>query len=364
MSDINQFVYACAKNKVSVVRQMICRGQVDINSRDGGGCPGLCEAMCYNSKDCVAALLSCSNIRLDTKHSGKGQTGLHAACVTNSAECLKLFLAHPACTKHIVTMLDRDGQTGLHAACVMNSVECARLFLAHPACTKQIVTLRDKKGKTAEMIASSRDNQDCVRIIKEFLDNEAMKALMERLRLGDIGGLEPVMLEGMTLTQIGDAIEKITVDEQTMKAGKNTLEVEHKNELDKLQTDYQRKFNSVLDKHAKENNLYKNYCTVQKSQKQRLQAELQQRLHAAQPNPPAQPAKPYHPAQPNSLIPECPICLESMEPPLQIFSCSNGHLICSICRPRLNMDMCHCKKKYMGRATAMEQMVRQILGIM
>ena len=155
------------------------------------------------------------------------------------------------------------------------------------------------------------------------------------------------MLEGMTLTEIGDATEKITAIETKMEEGKNTLEVEHQKELD----DHQRKMNSILAKHAKENNLYDNYCTEKKSQKQILQAELQQRLQAAQPNPPA------------SLIPECPICMESMKPPLQIFNCSNGHLICSICRPMVNMNKCHCEALYVGRATAMEQMVRQMLGI-
>ena len=163
------------------------------------------------------------------------------------------------------------------------------------------------------------------------------------------------MLEGMTLTQIGDAIEKITAIEPTMEIGKNTLEVEHQQELQKLEVErqtLQRKLNGVLDKHAEENNLYDNYCTEKKSQKEILQAELRQRLQAAQPNPPA------------SLIPECPICMESMKPPLQIFNCSNGHLICSICRPRVNMNKCHCEAFYVGRATAMEQMVRQMLGIM
>ena len=151
--------------------------------------------------------------------------------------------------------------TGLHAASYNNSVECLRLFLAHPACTTHIVTMLDKDGETAEMIASNRGNQDCVRIIKEFLDKpkikefidkEETKALMERLGLGDVG-VEPVMLEGMTLTQIGDAIEKITAIEPTMEKGKNTLEVEHQQELQKLEVErqtLQRKLNSVLDKHA------------------------------------------------------------------------------------------------------------------
>jgi len=298
MADTNKFVNACRYNNVSVVRQMLDRGQ-DVNARDRTGFPGLYLAMWHNHTDCVAALLGTRNIMLDSTYS-------------------------------------YSEWTGLHIACYHNSVESVRLFLAHPACTKQVVTMLDKEGKTAEMIASSKGYQDCVRIIKEFLDKE--KSLIERLTKGNVFCVEPVRLEGLTLVQIGDAIEKITAIEQTLDEGKNTLEVEHQKEIDELQA-----------KHAEEKTLFENFCTEKKNQKQILQAELQQRLQAAQPAPPA------------SLIPECPICMESMKPPLQIFTCSNGHLICSICRPKVNMNKCHCEALYVGRATAMEQMISRYL---
>ena len=75
--------------------------------------------------------------------------------------------------------------------------------------------------------------------------------------------------------------------------------------------------------------------------------------------PPA-PAPAPHPSL-SSLIPSCPICLDSMKPPLKIFNCGNGHLICSSCQPKTSI--CFCKSKYRGKATAMEQMVGQILSI-
>ena len=64
---------------------------------------------------------------------------------------------------------------------------------------------------------------------------------------------------------------------------------------------------------------------------------------------------------PVTLIPECPICMEELKPPLQIFNCGNGHVICSTCRPRV--ARCHCQEVYRGRATTVEQMIRQIMGI-
>ena len=60
--------------------------------------------------------------------------------------------------------------------------------------------------------------------------------------------------------------------------------------------------------------------------------------------------------------PECPICLEEMRPPTQIFNCNNGHLVCGECRPKVINDMCTtCRTvKYMGRATAVEQMISEM----
>merc|ERR1711983_591347 len=29
---------------------------------------------------------------------------------------------------------------------------------------------------------------------------------------------------------------------------------------------------------------------------------------------------------------ECPVCLEEMKPPKKIFQCSNGHVICELCK--------------------------------
>ena len=67
----------------------------------------------------------------------------------------------------------------------------------------------------------------------------------------------------------------------------------------------------------------------------------------------------------SSLVPECPECLVKMAPPLQIFNCSNGHLICNLCKPRIPGNLCItlCQGSYTGRAAAVEQMVRNTLGM-
>ena len=60
--------------------------------------------------------------------------------------------------------------------------------------------------------------------------------------------------------------------------------------------------------------------------------------------------------------PECPICLELMLPPTKIFTCSNGHLVCGPCKEKV-AQCSICMKPVMGRATAMEQMLRTLFNI-
>merc|ERR1712129_663482 len=118
------------------------------------------------------------------------------------------------------------------------------------------------------------------------------------------------------------------------------------------------KVDSIIDKHTTENNKHMKLRAEKQERKESLHSRLQALL-----GPPGQPAKPP-PPPPSSLIPECPVCFESMKPPLQIFTCGNGHLVCSVCRPKLPIDKCHCLAMYTGRATAVEQIVKKALDIM
>ena len=56
------------------------------------------------------------------------------------------------------------------------------------------------------------------------------------------------------------------------------------------------------------------------------------------------------------LFPECPVCYENLVPPLQIYSCENGHLVCQDCKPKLSSCIL-CRGTLVGRATAMEQLL-------
>ena len=62
---------------------------------------------------------------------------------------------------------------------------------------------------------------------------------------------------------------------------------------------------------------------------------------------------------PTPSAPECPVCMENMTPPTRIYNCPNGHLVCAACKPKVSLCTI-CRKDYMGRATAMEQLLREL----
>jgi hypothetical protein len=49
---------------------------------------------------------------------------------------------------------------------------------------------------------------------------------------------------------------------------------------------------------------------------------------------------------------ECPVCLEEMKPPKKIFQCSNGHVICELCKNNPEVRSCPtCRVKFRGEWT-------------
>ena len=40
------------------------------------------------------------------------------------------------------------------------------------------------------------------------------------------------------------------------------------------------------------------------------------------------------------FAPECPLCMEIMTPPKKIYQCSEGHMVCSVCKPKMQNDLC------------------------
>jgi len=89
---------------------------------------------------------------------------------------------------------------------------------------------------------------------------------------------------------------------------------------------------------------------MRKEEKAALYAEMGRRVEAVQPS------------SNSSLIPSCPVCYVQLVPPLQVFSCTNGHLVCSSCREKIGEKCATCRVEGGGRAIAMEEVIRNLMA--
>ena len=115
---------------------MISEG-VDINGEDICGMSGLISASIMGNSEVIRILLSCRNIKIDSK--------------------------------------DVAGWTALHWACSLGKTESVKSFLEHPTCNKDIVEMKSESGYTAEKRAKKTGNQECVRLIRKYIEEDARK---------------------------------------------------------------------------------------------------------------------------------------------------------------------------------------------
>jgi len=60
-------------------------------------------------------------------------------------------------------------------------------------------------------------------------------------------------------------------------------------------------------------------------------------------------------------VAECPVCLNQLLPPLRIFMCGEGHVVCSDCKPSLHNTCPECRQTGViwVRCIAMERMIAE-----
>ena len=74
---------------------------------------------------------------------------------------------------------------------------------------------------------------------------------------------------------------------------------------------------------------------------EQLQGAVSRQLPGGAPGLVAARGEPGGPGRLRDLL-ECPVCMEEMKPPKKIFQCSNGHVICELCKnnPEVRRKIC------------------------
>ena len=63
----------------------------------------------------------------------------------------------------------------------------------------------------------------------------------------------------------------------------------------------------------------------------------------------------------STIIPECPVCLETFQKNENILHCANGHFSCKRCEKKMTRRACpKCKERFVGRAFDFENMLKNM----
>jgi len=338
---VKEFVDACRSHRdVPKVRQLIIQG-ININGMHNHF-TGLTMAIRCNNKSTVNMLLDCPDIDVNIRDSA-GRTALYDAVGMANTVAVGTILSRGDVN---LDNVDFERRTVLHFACLENKEEYVQMILAHGRCTNDFVNRKDKWGKTAEAYAGSQGNYGCVRLIMEH-ESVVRSRGVERMTLGRDN------VETSSFSQLDAIIKNLEAVELTLKAATKARENHMREEITGLENQIKRQ------KQLLEEFRIKSTADIADIEKKKEDMKSLKRRRGVDPSPQTGP----HPVQ----VPECPVCYERMTPPRQIFTCGNGHVICSVCKTRMNETLNNeciskCGSRYTGRATFVEQIVREIMG--
>jgi len=308
---------------------------------------------CRDGNDLTVKRLVTEDQGLVNRQNHHGVTGLMIAMRKCQNEVVKSILTSSLVD---VNVSNKDGRTALHYGTF--NTEGIKLILEHPKCTKEFVRKKNDKGFTAY------EGPFCygptVEVLKEYLKSN--DGNNEDVGIESISQLaKNIMVEPkkLTMEEIRSEVLKLMQCTSSFELVKEKVAQRQKDELDKLLSEpysfseSEAKVEDLLERHSKESeDLLKDLGIIIK-RKEDLENELKARVTSLFPEEPIK----------ASIIPECPYCFEEFRPPLKIYNCRNGHLVCSDCRPKLDRDDCHCGSVFLGRATAMEQLVVKLVNL-
>jgi len=314
-----------------------------------------------NNLQVVTALLACENVDIAAADNS-GWTALHWACYEGHSDCVRLLGRERRMTQQIINTKNMIGNTPL-----MFAVENG-----HMACVEEMAKLDgvdwDTKNGDGESL------KDIAMLNNPSALGEILTFLCKRKRdliIDENAAQIQSQIKKMKLTTLAEKLQILETLELDIEAEKFTLENKDKNTEKELEEKYKKKEEYLAEEYMNKRENLKKELEVEKtamqtsinkekeslakehkskiSQKEMLEDEMKTRFSSRQPAPVP---------SPSSLVPECPVCLERMPPPVKIFTCPNGHFVCGNCEPNVtNCPTCRIKP-VTGRATGMEQMLR------
>jgi len=336
---------AVQKNRVAEVQTRL-RWQEDVDTIFTMGRTALHCAAANSFVEIVSTLLMYSpNVQLCDSN---GYSPLHMACSRSgpaSVSIIEKLLAVGA----EVDSANTWGRTPLHECVVSNNVEGARRLLEAGASkdmgdsqgvTPQAMAVRMNRPEILQLICwvdpevgASSENKSIKKILTASEEREALTKRLEELKEDQIKELEMELMDKkLEVEKTKKRFSKLRGDSakllelarnEVIRLEREMAEfevnerlkcVELEKEIDKLATE-------ICVKKMPEENKYVVKCL------------------------------------------ECPVCLDVCKPPLQVWQCAEGHIICGTCKARPELRTCpQCRMVLSGalsRNRALEELARK-----
>ena len=373
------FFNLCRHGDVEAVRAAMARG-ADVNSKEDGF-PCLVVAVLFQNEEVVRLLLSSPSIQVN-QQDHTGGTALHATSAGTSVSLARLLLSHPGVD---FAARDKLGKTPLMKGVMQGTVEVVRTMMTHMGLQLE---LRDKFGLNLQDIAKKRERSefgtantgsDMLALIQSHVTQFDMlredvhtmvdgdqgegggeNAMAPQSREEEKASLEKSHTERLrlalnaqeerreTLAREGRGrLDQVAKEAEEMEG---ELKREMEERLDRVRKEFQDKIDELnCDKIEKEQSLEKE-LKVKMQELMKSDGEEVERILEENESENAEmisrhldededvyipdDVQEYQEDQ-ASNAPECPLCFEPMTPPLHIYQCASGHLVCGTCRPRI-----------------------------
>ena len=362
MSLNQRFFSACETGNVILFNTLLSQG-VNVNYVHNNS-THLGISISNNHTEIFTNLINHHEIDVNKKF-GSGWTALHVACDKNITAAISPLCSHP-----LVNVNERndDGDTPLTRAVLGGHVEAVRKLVAND------------QVNLDETLSQDRLNFNNGNLVHSFLTilgiieeakQERLRHTFNMLRLrsdakneedeercaeGDSVKEEMrTILERVERLRTDIMSKMLDYDEKAASLG--ALKRKHEKQTEKLRSRQRKEAAALETKHeyqleilgrqqAEEKVRAEREKVMTRQELEQLRSSLDHLLDSSGPPPPC---------------PTCPVCFESLRPPVRILQCINGHLVCERCRAQPQVEVCPtCRKYIVGRATAMEQHLRAL----
>ena len=300
----------------------------------------------------ICKLLIESNAEIN-KQDKDGRTALMAACIRNKSEVCEYLLKNNAA----INFKDKAGNAALHHAVQKKSYDVVKLLIHQGADTNS----RNAAGESILDTANATDDQNIISCIQEYTNKnldieieETKKKLkmLEIKRMIDTKG-ENIMKMNEEKTKLIDFKNCLLKEQKQDEHLQNEIEFlkQHINETFKRLNEYKTENTAAktfLQKQKKEceemvETMLKQVSntreSISKCEKEIKTLEKKTESYEQQKHEYEFFKKCFEEAKYDNIIKEvnkeCPICYEKMLPPVKIFQCSEGHLLCEKCFTRI-----------------------------